>query len=63
MTQWANCCEPATAHVVPMGDLREHDCSVSCWCKPTEDDEVAGLFVHHSMDGREQFEAGERMPS
>ena len=50
-------------HVVPVGDLREHDCSPECWCGPTEDDETQGLFVHHSMDGREAFETGERLAS
>lgn len=50
-------------HVVPVGDLREHDCTEECWCKPDEDNEVAGVFVHHALDGREKFETGERLPS
>lgn len=50
-------------HVVPVNDLREHEPSMHCWCIPTEDDETDGLFIHHSMDGREQFETGERMAS
>jgi hypothetical protein len=50
-------------HVVPVNDLREHETSLSCWCKPTEDDEAIGVLVHHSMDGREAFETGERLPS
>ena len=47
-------------HVVPLNDLREHDLNGSCWCKPTLDD---GVWLHHSMDGREAFETGERLPS
>lgn len=47
-------------HVVPLNDLREHDLNGSCWCKPADDE---GVWIHHSMDGREAFETGERMPS
>ena len=50
-------------HTVPLGDLRDHELSPMCWCKPTEDEEFVGLFVHHAMDGREAFETGERLPS
>lgn len=50
-------------HVVPQGDLREHDPWPTCWCKSVEDDEEPGLWVHQSMDGREAFETGERLPS
>ena len=53
-----------TLHVVPVDDLREHstDKRKPCWCRP-EHDEEHDLFVHHSMDGREKFETGERKPS
>jgi hypothetical protein len=43
-------------HVVPVGDLREHDASTTCWCNPTQDDEEPLVWVHHSMDRREQYE-------
>ena len=46
-------------HVVPVDDLREHVLDTTCWCNPTEDDEV---IVHHSMDRREEYEEG-RLPS
>lgn len=46
-------------HVVPMGDLREHECSCTCWCRPTEDEDTPGLWVHHALDGREKYETGE----
>ncbi|MGA0608834.1 hypothetical protein [Caldimonas sp. KR1-144] len=55
--------EADQAHVVPLGDLREHDANMRCWCKPTQDAEEPALFVHHAMDGREAFETGERKPS
>jgi hypothetical protein len=45
-------------HVVPVNDLREHTASAECWCKPSEEDEWPGVWVHHSMDGREAFENG-----
>lgn len=47
-------------HVYPVNDLREHDLNGNCWCKPTLDE---GVWLHHSMDGREAFETGERLPS
>jgi hypothetical protein len=52
----------AALHVVPIDDLREHstDSDKPCWCKP----EIEGrLIIHNSMDGREQFETGERKAS
>lgn len=50
-------------HVYPTNDLREHDTSsLDCWCNP-EFDNRNNLVIHHSMDGREAFETGERKPS
>ena len=46
-------------HVVPVDDLREHSVT-DCWCCPTDDD---GIMVHNSLDGREQYERGERRVS
>lgn len=44
-------------HVTPIDDLREHDTSRFCWCRPTiEHHEAwagAALVVHHALDGRE----------
>jgi hypothetical protein len=34
-------------HVLPRGDFREHHRSASCWCRPTEDHEEPGVFLHH----------------
>lgn len=45
-------------HVVPVDDLREHNSSKTCWCHPTPDDEDPGIYVHHSMDQREEYEKG-----
>ena len=50
------------AHVVPRGDLIEHDTDGECVCGPTDvAAEVQGsvigfVTVHHSLDGREQVE-------
>lgn len=44
-------------HVLPINDFREHVESADCWCKPDEDD---GVVTHHSLDGREKYETGER---
>lgn len=42
-------------HVRPVADYRPHTLYVPCWCKPTLDD---GVYVHHSMDRREEYEEG-----
>jgi hypothetical protein len=42
-------------HVVPIGDLKEHECSADCWCAPAV--EVEGdvmIYIHQSLDGRER---------
>lgn len=49
-------------HIMPIADLREHDLSPSCWCKPAQDDECKA-WIHNSMDEREKYETGERLPS
>ena len=55
----------AIVHVVPVGDLIEHDSDGGdCLCGPTtepvfDDDGSNGwLIVHHSLDGRELAENG-----
>lgn len=47
-------------HVMPVNDLREHVDSPDCWCKPTPAEDEPRVLVHHSMDGREDFETGKR---
>lgn len=50
-------------HVMPINDLRPHDSHPQCWCNPKPDDECPDVILHNSMDGREAFEIGERLPS
>jgi hypothetical protein len=51
----------AQFHVLPVNDLREHDETLECWCKPEiQEDEGATIVVHNSMDGRGKYETGER---
>lgn len=52
-------------HVIPRGDLREHVSREDCWCHPEHDEEsgIVPLLIHHSADGREDFESGRRKPS
>jgi hypothetical protein len=45
-------------HVIPLGDHREHTDTVDCWCHPTPDEMEPHIFVHHSLDGREDYEQG-----
>jgi hypothetical protein len=52
----------ADLHVVPIGDLIQHDTTGECVCGPTEqpvkarDGAVGWIAVHHSLDGREADE-------
>lgn len=57
-------------HVSPIDDLRPHlttkysETGELCWCRPeVQELEDRTLIIHNSMDGREQFETGERKPS
>lgn len=45
-------------HVVPIGDLRDHDLSPDCHCGPREEEQASGVFVyvHHAYDQRENDE-------
>ena len=44
-------------HVVPFGDLIEHELSDTCPCHPREEEQGGGLmFVHHAFDQREDQE-------
>lgn len=54
--------DPDDRHVVPVNDLREHDSSRSCWCRPTEDEDERHVLIHHSMDQRELYERGDMLP-
>lgn len=46
-------------HIIPAFDLREHDLSDKCWCRPTEDDIDDDVMIHHALDQREKYESGE----
>lgn len=49
-------------HVLPVGDLIDHTTSDDCPCGPRAeavhrgDGSYGWLIVHHSLDGREEFE-------
>lgn len=44
-------------HIVPVGDLVEHEVNEDCVCSPTPKFVEGGmLFLHHSLDGREARE-------
>lgn len=49
-------------HVVPINDLKDHPRSLLCWCHPFRDHRDPNVFVHNSMDRREEYEEG-RKPS
>ena len=49
--------EGKASHVMPAGDLRDHECCSECWCRPFIDDED-DLIVHNALDRREDVECG-----
>lgn len=57
---WLVITDAYSRHVMPAGDLREHEVDEDCWCEPFMSD---GITVHNSADGREGYERGERRPS
>jgi hypothetical protein len=49
-------------HVMPIDDLKPHNCDGGkCWCNPEYDLEN-DMWIHNSMDRREEYECG-RKPS
>lgn len=52
--------DDTTYHIIPINDLREHVANATCWCSPDQDEEEPSLMIHHSLDGREAYETGER---
>lgn len=48
-------------HVMPVNDLREHEESANCWCRPRRDDEYPRVAIHNSMDQRETYERGRKL--
>jgi hypothetical protein len=55
-------CEMQTQHVVPLLDAKDH-MYIDCECCPTAELDNPSVFVHHSFDGREEFENGWRKVS
>lgn len=47
-----------TFHIYPINDLREHEITEDCWCKPEYDD---GYVIHKAMDDRESYQNGRKM--
>lgn len=51
-----------SVHVVPVGDLMQHDTDAACACGPTiqavkdEHGNIGWMYVHRSLDGREWTE-------
>lgn len=45
-------------HVYPEDDIKEHliDSKGECWCHPVLDDETQMIWIHNSLDRREDFE-------
>lgn len=58
----ADLLDDGTLQVWPLNDLRPHvvDGKGECWCRPRPD---GNIMVHNSMDRREEYERGERVPT
>jgi hypothetical protein len=55
-TKWASLdLGDNTFHVIPVADLKDHEDSAHCWCKPQVEKSAKGRVVvsHNSLDGRE----------
>ena len=50
--------DDGTVHVLPVGDLREHNASWLCWCNPIPDTQQESVAIHNAMDERERYEEG-----
>ena len=48
-------------HVIPLGDVREHETSNECWCKPQDSASEPGIWVHNALDEREAYETGNKL--
>lgn len=57
MEEWMTASDGDELHVIPIGDLRMHEETEKCHCRPRVTD---GVVVHNSFDGRELYEAGKR---
>ena len=66
MKQWLTADQPGGIHVVPLGDLIEHECSLACTCAPAVQKlghtchgpwgpqlHVRQLITHNAMDNRQ----------
>lgn len=54
---WENRRADGRIHILPVGDLRPHVETASCWCRPTD---LEFAMRHNSMDLREEYERGRR---
>jgi len=58
--QWENKKHGDLVDIQPVNDLRTHK-KIGCWCDPDIELVEGGILqIHHSLDGREKYETGER---
>ena len=46
-------------HIVPLGDFKEHELTMACWCRPGLHEDYSDVAIHNAMDQRERLESGE----
>lgn len=39
-------------HVWPVADLRGHEDSEHCWCRPEQDEDEPSVWAHNALDQR-----------
>jgi hypothetical protein len=54
---WRAISEHGETHLIPLGDLRDHEPTPQCWCNP---ERVDAILAHRAMDRREEYEDGRR---
>lgn len=50
-----------TIHCLPLNDLREHSLASDCWCRPINPTDEPRVWIHTSMDRREEYEQGRKL--
>ncbi|RTL03548.1 hypothetical protein EKK58_12835 [Candidatus Dependentiae bacterium] len=51
-------------HIIPIGDIHQHEENSKCWCNPSIETEInKDIITHNSLDKRELYETGQRKPN
>jgi len=51
--------EAVLCHIVPLGDFKEHELTMACWCRPGLHEDYDDVAIHNAMDQRDRLVRGE----